>query len=107
MSGIETVKIIVDAEKEAAGMLEKAQATALEIRKGLDMRIKGEREHVLDAAKREAAIIVQRAEEEGKLEAVNLEKAASQQLKRLVESASAKKTTAVTKLVSIVMEGKS
>ncbi len=88
-------------------MLEKAQAKALEIRKGLDTRIKEEREHVLDAAKRERAAMVQRAEEEGKLEAVNLEKTASQQLKRLVESASAKKSTAVSKLVTIVMEGKS
>ncbi len=107
MSGIETVKIIVDAEKEAAEMLEKAQAKATEIRTGLDMRIKEEREHILGAAKREAAIMVQRAEEEGKLEAVNLEKDASQQVKRLVAGASAKKSTAVAKLVTIVMEGKS
>lgn len=106
MSGIETVKIIVAAEKEAAEMLEKAQAKAIEIRKGLDMRIKAEREQVLSAAKKEATTLVQRAEIEGKLEAETLEKDAEQNIKRLVANASAKKPPAVDKLVSIVLEGK-
>ena len=106
MSGIETVKIIVDAEKEASEMLTKAQARAIEIRKELDSRIKGEREHTLSAAKKEATVIVQRAEEEGKLEAASLEKKTGEKIRQVVASASAKKTPTIDKLVSIILEGK-
>ncbi len=106
MSGIETVKIIVDAEKEASEMLERAQARAIEIRKELDSRIKKEREHTLSAAKNEASAIVQAAEEEGKLEAGSLEKKAGERIRQVVASASAKKSPTIDKLVSIILEGK-
>jgi vacuolar-type H+-ATPase subunit H len=106
MSGIETVKIIVDAEKGAGQMLEKAHAKATEIRKELDSRIMEEREQILKAARKEAAAIVQRAEEEVKLEAESYAKESNQRTKQLVTKASAKKNAAVDKLVKIVLEGK-
>lgn len=105
MSGIETVKIIIDAEKEAAKMLEQAQANATEIRKALESRIKQERERMLSAARKEATSIVQRAEEQGKSEAANLENESGHEIKAVVASASAKKNGAVDKLVSIVLQG--
>lgn len=105
MSGIETVKIIVDAEKEAAQMLEQAKARAAAIRKDLGSKIQVERERMLAAAKKEAEAIVQRAEEESKLETEGYQKDAAQRLKELVTRASTKKNTAIEKLVSIVLEG--
>ncbi len=103
---METVKIIVDAEKAAAGMLEKAQARATEIRKELDSRIREEREQILAVAKKDATAIVQRAEEEGKLEAESYEREAGQRIRQLVAKASAKESPAIDRLVSIVLEGK-
>ena len=87
-------------------MLERAQARATEIRKELESRIKEEREHTLSAAKKEATVIVHRAEEEGKLEAGGLEKQAGEKIRQVVASASPKKTPTIDKLVSIILEGK-
>lgn len=106
MSGIETIKIIVDAEKEAAKMLEDAQGKASRIRKNLDLLIQEQREETLSAAKKEAAAIVQRAEEDGKLEAQKYTKESTEKTRRLVTNSSAKKNAAVEKLVTIVIEGR-
>jgi vacuolar-type H+-ATPase subunit H len=106
MSGIETVKIIVDAEKEAAEMLRKAHANATEIRKELDTRIKIEREKILKSARTEAAAIIEHAQNDGKLEAAAYEKEAEQKTSQVVSKASAKKGPAVDKLVTLVLEGK-
>lgn len=105
MSGIETVKIIVDAEKEAAEMLRRAEAKAMEIRKELGTRIKLEKDQVLKSARKEAAAIVERAQRDGKLEAEAYEKEAGQKIKQTITKSSAKKGNAVDKLVSLVLEG--
>ena len=105
MSGIETVKIIVNAEKEAAEMLQKAHTKATEIRKELDTRIKREREEILKSARKEAAAIIEHAQHDGKLEAAAYEKEAGQKTRQVVSKASAKKGPAVDKLVSLVLEG--
>ncbi|MGA2791329.1 MAG: hypothetical protein ABSF00_11260 [Candidatus Bathyarchaeia archaeon] len=105
MSGIETIKIIVDAEKEAAEMLQKAHTKATEIRKELDMRIKLEREEILKSARKEAAAIIEHAQQDGKLEAAVYEKEAGQKTRQIVSKASAKKSPAVDKLVTLVLEG--
>jgi len=106
MSGIETVKIIVDAEKEAAQMLEQAKVRAAAIRKELSSHINVEREQMLAAAKNEADAIVKRAEEESKVETEKYREDATQKLKEMITRASARKVAAVDKLVSIVIEGK-
>ena len=107
MSGIEAVKIIVDAEKQAAGLVEEAQSKASQIRKGIDLRIQELRQQALGSAKKEAATIVQRAEEEGKIEAESVTKDAEKNIHELVTKASANKNAAVEKLVSIILpEGK-
>ncbi len=106
MSGIETIKIIVDAEKEAAKTLEDAQSRASGIRKRLNLLIQERREETLKTAKKEAAAIVQRAEEDGKLEAETYQKESGERTRLLVTKSSAKKNAAVEKLVSIVIEGK-
>ena len=106
MSGIETVKIIVDAEKEASEMLQNAQARATEIRKELDTRIKREREEILKSARKEAATIIENAQHDAKLEATAYEKEAGQKTRQVVSKASTKKGPAVDKLVSLVLEGK-
>jgi vacuolar-type H+-ATPase subunit H len=105
MSGIEPIKIIVDTEKQAAEMLEKAQAKAIQIRKGLETRIRGEREDILRSAKKEADAILERAESDGKLEAGTYEKEAVPRIKEVVAKAAARKGRAVDRLVSIVLEG--
>jgi len=105
MSGIETVKIIVEAEKEAAKILEDAQTKASEIRKRLDLLIQDQREETLRSAEKETAVILQRAEEEGKLESASYEKESGERIRQLVSKASTKKNAAVDKLVSIVLEG--
>jgi hypothetical protein len=66
MSGIETIKIIVASEREAAKMLADADARALEIRKRLGFLIQIQRNDAFNAAKKEAAALVQRAENDGK-----------------------------------------
>jgi F0F1-type ATP synthase membrane subunit b/b' len=106
MSGIETVKVIVGAEKEATKILEDAQAKAALVRKQLDHRIQQQRETILEAAKKQAAEILRRAEEESKTEAENYEKTSEGSVRDLVTKASSKKNAAVEKLVEIVLEGK-
>ena len=104
MSGLDTVKIIVDAERQAAQVIEDANAQAASIRKGIGTRIQEQRQQMLDAARKDAAAIVSRAEEEGKLEAETYQKESAQALQSLVAKASARKDATVEKLVAIIMQ---
>lgn len=104
MSSIETVKIIVGAEKEAAKILEDAQSKATAIRKQLALQIQQQREEIMQDAAKQAAEIVQRADEEGKAEAENYEKASEPSVRDLAMKASSKKNAAVEKLVGMVLE---
>jgi V/A-type H+-transporting ATPase subunit G/H len=106
MSGIETIKIIVDSEREAAKMLADADVKALEIRKRLDSLIQTQRNDALNAAKKEAAALVQKAENEGKAESQEYEKDAENKIRTVVSRASAKKREAVEKLVALILEMK-
>lgn len=106
MSGIETIKIIVDSEREAAKMLADADAKALEIRKRLDPLIQTQRNEAINAAKKEAATMVQRAENDGKAESQQYEKDAENKTRSVVSRASAKKGEAVEKLVALILEMK-
>ena len=103
MSGLDTVKIIVDAERQAAKIIEDANARAGDIRKGIGTGIQEQRQQILEAARKDAAAIVARAEEEGKLEADAYQKESAQALQALVAKASARKDAAVEKLVTIIM----
>jgi F0F1-type ATP synthase membrane subunit b/b' len=103
MSGIETVKVIVDAEKQAAKMIEDAMAEAAAIRKRIDSLIQQQRQQMLDEAKKQATAITARAGDEGKLEADKYEADAVQALRRLVDQASSKKDATVEKLSNIIM----
>ncbi len=103
MSGIETIKIIVDSEKEAARMLTDADAKALEIRKRLDSLIQIQRNEALNAARKEAAALVQKAENDGKTESQQYETDAQNKIRTVVSRASAKKDEAVEKLVSLIL----
>jgi ribosomal protein L17 len=103
MSGIETVKIIVDAEKQAAKMIDEAMAKASAIRKRIDSLIQQQRQQMLAEARKQAAAITARAGEEGKLEAEQYEKESIQALQALIARASAKKNTTVERLVTIMM----
>jgi len=105
MSGLEPIKMIVDAEKQAAEMLANAQAKATQIRKDLETRIRGAREEMLKSAKKEADSMVERAGSDGKLEAGTYEKEAVPRIREVVAKASARKKLAVDKLVSMVLEG--
>jgi vacuolar-type H+-ATPase subunit H len=104
MSGIETVKIIVDAEKQAAKIIQDAEATAAGIRRKIDSLIQNQRTETLATAKKEAALLVQQAEEEGKREAAGYEKEAAVNIRELIARASTKKSETVEKLVDLVME---
>ena len=104
MSGIETIKIIVDAEKEAAKILTDAQTRAVEIRKGLDALIQEQRTEDLRAAKSEAAALIQKAEDDSKSEAQEIEREAEIRIRKVVTDASAKKGRAIDRLVSVIME---
>ena len=104
MSGIETVKVIVDAEKRAAKMIDDAIAEATAIRKRIDSLIQQQRQQMLEDAKKQAAAIAARAGEEGRLEAGKYEDEAVQTLRRLVDQASSKKNIAVEKLTNIIMQ---
>jgi len=106
MSGIETVKVIVEAEREAARILDMAQSKATAVRAQLDLQIQQQRELILQAAKKHAADILQRAEEEGKVEAQNYEKASEATVHDLVTKASLKKSAAVERLLGILLGGK-
>jgi len=103
MSGIETIKIIVDSEREAARMLADADAKALEIRKRLDSLIQAQRNEILNAAKKEASALVQRAENEGKAESHNYEKGAEEQTRTVVNRALAKQDEAIKKLIALIL----
>jgi vacuolar-type H+-ATPase subunit H len=103
MSGRETVKIIVDAEKEASKMLEEAQVKALEIRKQADAMIGTEREERLSSARKEAESIVQRAEAEGKAEAARIKQDSMEKMKRDLQKASSARPAAETALLDIIM----
>ena len=104
MSGIEAVKIIVDAEKEASKILAEGQAEASRIRKQLDSLIEAEREKLLQSAKAEASTIIKKAEEEGGTEAVELERNSQDSIRQTISQASTRKATAVTKLVRLIVE---
>ena len=103
MSGIETVKVIVDAEKQAAKMIEDATTKASAIRKSLDSLVQNQRQQMLAEAKKEAAGIAARAEEEGRLEAEQHEIEFKDTLQSLVAKASARKEATVEKLVTMTM----
>ena len=103
MSGIETVKIIVNAEKEAAKMLEEAQNRASEIRKRLDSMIQEQREDMLRTARKEAAALVEEGEQKGKAEAAAYEKKAENDTRQILTRASTRKDQAVTKVVETVL----
>jgi vacuolar-type H+-ATPase subunit H len=103
MSGIETIKIIVNAEKEAAKILEEAQNRASEIRKRLDSMIQEQREDMLHTARKEAATLVEEGEQNGKAEAAAYEKEAENDTRQILARASARKDQAVTKVVETVL----
>jgi len=103
MSGIETVKIIVNAEKEAAKILEEAQNRASEIRKRLDSMIQEQREDMLRTARKEAAALVEEGEQKGKAEAAAYEKKAENDTRQILTRASTRKDQAVTKVVETVL----
>ena len=107
MSGIETIKIIVNAEKEAAKILEEAQNRASEIRKRLDSMIQEQREDMLRTARKEAATLVEESEQKGKAEAAAYEKEAENDTRQILTRASTRKDQAVTKVVEAVLGLKS
>lgn len=103
MSGIETVRIIVKAEKEAAKTLEDAQAKASQIRKHLDSMLEANREELLRTSKNEASMIMKQAEAEGKAEAQEFERNSKSAIQQVITRASAQKGSAVEKLVVLIM----
>lgn len=104
LSGIETVKIIVNAEKEASKILEEAQNRASEIRKRLDSLLQEQLEEMLRNARKEAATLIQDAEQKGKTEAAAYEKEAGNDTRQVLTRASARKDQAVNKVVETVLE---
>ena len=98
------MKVIVDAERQAAKMIDEATATAATIRKRIDSLIQEQREQMLSEARKKAAAIAARAEEEGKLEAKTCEKESAEMLDGLVAKASGKKDATVNKLVAMIMQ---
>jgi vacuolar-type H+-ATPase subunit H len=104
MSGIETVKVIVEAEKEAAKILADAQVRAGEIRKQLDPLIEEQREETIRAAREEATALVTNAQSEAITEGQIFEKDAQSKTREALGRASARKGLAVEKLVSILVE---
>jgi len=103
MSGLETVKIIVNAEKEASKMLNEAEAKALEIRKQVDVAIAAEREKRLSKARKDAESILQQAEVEGKAEAGRVKTESMEKIKNELQKASLAHQTAVKALLAIIM----
>jgi hypothetical protein len=104
MSGIETIKIIVDAEKEAAKILADAQARTIAIRKTLGSLIEKQREETIRAAKREAEALVQNAESSSDAEAQDFEKHEKENIHQVIANAISKKEAAIEKLVGLVTE---
>jgi len=103
MSGIETVKIIVDAEKQAAKMIDDAMTEAAAIRKRIDSLVQQQRQQMLAEAKKEADGIAARAGEEGRIEAEQFEKESLQTLQGVIARASARKDSTVEKLLTLMM----
>ena len=95
MSGLDTVKVIVDAERQAARIIEDANVQASNIRKGIATRIQEQRRQMLDSAKKDAQSITAQAEVEGKLEAETYQKESEKTLQALISKASAKKEATV------------
>jgi vacuolar-type H+-ATPase subunit H len=104
MSGIETVKLIVNAEKQAAKMIEDATTRAAAIRRRIDSLIQEQRQETLAQAKKEAAAITAEAEEDGRAEAEQYEKDSTKGLQSLIARALAKKDTTVEDLVTMMMQ---
>jgi len=104
MSGIETVKVIVEAEKEAAKVLADADTRAREIRKRLDSLVQEQREEAIRAARKEATAIVANAQSAAITEGQVFEKDAQTKMHDMLDRASARKGLAVDKLVSMLME---
>jgi len=104
MSGIETVKVIVEAEKEAAKILADAHTRADEIRKRLDSLIEQQRKETIQAAQKEATALVANAQSEAVTEGQVFEKDVQSKMRETLDRASARKGLAVEKLVSILME---
>jgi len=104
MSSIETVKVIVEAERHAAKTIDDASTKAIAIRKTIDAVIQEKRQRMVVDAKKEASYIAARAEEEGKREAELQEQESTEQLRQLVARASAKKESTIEKLVSLIMQ---
>lgn len=104
MSGIETVKIIVEAEKQAARILEGAQASAAEIRKRTGSLLNEQRNGILRSANEQAGEIVRNAERESKIEAEQYEKDYLDTIRQTVARASTRKNAAVTRILAIVTE---
>ena len=103
LSGVDTIKVIVNAEKEAARMLAESQNKALEIRKRRDTLIEEQRQKILKAATEEAEVIVQNAEKEGKAEAQKFESEAKNRIHKVTSRAATKRSAAIEKLVSLIM----
>ncbi len=87
-------------------MLVDSQNKALEIRKRRDTLIEEQRQRLLRAASKEAEAIVQNAENQATVEAQKFESDAENRIQQVVSHASAKKSAAVEKLVSLIMETK-
>ena len=87
-------------------MLVDSQNKALEIRKRRDTLIEEQRQQLLRAASKEAEAIVQNAENQATVEAQKFESEAENRIQHVVSHASANKTAAVEKLVSLIMETK-
>jgi len=104
MSGVETVKVIVEAEKEAAKILADAQTRAGEIRKRLDSLIEKQRDETIEAARKKATALVADAKSEAGIEGQAFEKDAKSKMREMLERASGRRGEAVEKLVSILVE---
>ena len=104
MSGIETVKVIVEAEKEAAKILADAQTRAGEIRKRLDSLIEKERDETIQTARKKAAALIADAQSEAAIEGQVFEKDAQSKMREALERASNRRGEAVEKLVAILVE---
>lgn len=98
------MKVIVDAEKQAAKLIDDAMTEASAIRKTIDSLVQQQRQQMLDEAKKEAAEISARAGDEGRLEAEQYERESAKALQALIARASARKDATVEKLVTMMMK---
>ena len=103
LSGLATVKTIVNAEKEALSLLNHSQAKAIEIRKQVAGYVLNEREEKLSIARKEVASIVEKAELDGKSEALQYEKESEVRINELIQRASSKKSAAVKALSDMIL----